>query len=115
MKLEWLEDGGVKTIMGSIPAIKFDESRCRKIWFNNMVATYTGWKDARNVPEKAMTFGDGTFFPKDVIHECLKILEKEYVAFPWQKGDVLLLDYLDVLHSRRSFEPPCRILASLYK
>ncbi|KAH9301178.1 hypothetical protein KI387_012761, partial [Taxus chinensis] len=65
MKLEWLEDGGVKTIMGPIPAIKFDESRGQKIWFNSMVAAYTGWKDARNDPEKAVTFGDGTPLPKD--------------------------------------------------
>lgn len=115
MKLEWLEDGGVKTIMGPIPAVKSDESRGRKIWFNSMVAAYTGWEDARNVPEKAVTFGDGTPLPKDVIHECLRILEDESVAFPWQKGDVLLLDNLAVLHSRRSFEPPRRILASLCK
>nr|GEW49451.1 clavaminate synthase-like protein At3g21360 [Tanacetum cinerariifolium] len=35
-------DDGVKTVMGPIPAIKFDETSQRKIWFNSMVATYTG-------------------------------------------------------------------------
>lgn len=114
MKLEWLEDG-VKTIMGPIPAIKFDETRERKVWFNSMVAAYTGWKDSRNDPVKAVTFGDGKPLPEDIIHDCLTILEEESVAFPWQKGDVLLLDNLAVLHSRRSFAPPRRILASLAK
>ncbi|KAI4965069.1 hypothetical protein ZWY2020_057561 [Hordeum vulgare] len=75
MKLEWTDDG-VKTVMGPIPAVKWDESRGRKIWFNSMVAAYTGWKDAR---------------------------------------DVLLIDNWAVLHSRRSFEPPRRVLASLCK
>lgn len=112
MKLEWMDDG-VKTIMGPIPAVKFDQTRGRKIWFNSMVAAYTGWKDARNDPVKAVTFGDGTPLPAEIIDDCLKILEGESVAIPWEQGDILLLDNLAVLHSRRSFEPPRRILASL--
>ncbi|RZC50167.1 hypothetical protein C5167_018595 [Papaver somniferum] len=111
-KLEWMEDG-VNSVMGPIPAIKYDKTRGRKIWFNSMVAAYTGWKDSRNDPVKAVTFGDGTPLPSDVIHECLKLLEEECVAIPWQKGDVLLIDNLAVLHSRREFNPPRRILASL--
>lgn len=114
MTLEWFEDG-VKTIMGPIPAIKYDKSRNRKIWFNSMVAAYTGWKDARNDPVKAVTFGDGQPLPGDIIHDCLKILEEESLAIPWQKGDVLLIDNWAVLHARRSFNPPRRVLASLCK
>ncbi|GLU22302.1 hypothetical protein SLE2022_383900 [Rubroshorea leprosula] len=114
MKLEWIEDG-VKTIMGPIPAIKYDKSRQRKIWFNSMVAAYTGWEDARNDPVKAVTFGDGKPLPADIIYDCLKILEEESVAIPWRKGDVLLIDNWAVLHARRSFDPPRRVLASLCK
>ncbi|KAM3699647.1 hypothetical protein ACJW30_05G042700 [Castanea mollissima] len=114
MKLEWLEDS-VKTIMGPIPAIKFDKTRQRKIWFNSMVSAYTGWEDARNDPVKAVTFGDGKPLPADIIYDCENILEEESVAFPWQKGDVLLLDNWAALHARRSFNPPRRILASLCK
>ncbi|XP_050161099.1 clavaminate synthase-like protein At3g21360 [Malus sylvestris] len=114
MKLEWLADG-VKSIMGPIPAIKYISTTQRKIWFNSMVAAYTGWQDARNDPVKAVTFGDGSPLPADIIHDCLKILEEESVAFPWRKGDVLLLDNLAVLHSRKLFTPPRRVLASLCK
>lgn len=114
MKLEWTEDS-VKTIMGPIPAIKLDESRNRKIWFNSMVAAYTGWKDTRNDPVKAVTFGDGNPLPHDAVLDCLNILEEECVAIPWKKGDILLLDNWAVLHSRRSFDPPRRVLASLCK
>ncbi|CAJ2661168.1 clavaminate synthase-like protein At3g21360 [Trifolium pratense] len=114
MTLEWLEDG-VKTVMGPIPAVKYDEVRKRKIWFNSMVAAYTGWKDERNDPVKAVTFGDGSPLPADVVYDCLNILEEESVAIPWHKGDVMLLDNWAVLHSRRPFDPPRRVLASLVK
>ncbi|KAH1055105.1 hypothetical protein J1N35_033170 [Gossypium stocksii] len=114
MKLEWLSNG-VKTVMGPIPAIKYDKSRQRKIWFNSMVAAYTGWEDARNDPVKAVTFGDGQPLPADIIYDCLKILEDECVPIPWKKGDVMLIDNLATLHSRRSFDPPRRVLASLCK
>ncbi|CAN8258559.1 unnamed protein product [Cochlearia groenlandica] len=115
MKLEWTEDGGAKTVMGPIPAIKYDESRNRKVWFNSMVAAYTGWEDKRNDPRKAVTFGDGMALPADIVHDCLRILEDECVAVPWQRGDVLLIDNWAVLHSRRPFDPPRRVLASLCK
>ncbi|KAI7985333.1 Clavaminate synthase-like protein [Camellia lanceoleosa] len=114
-RLEWMEDGGVKTVMGPIPAIKVDKSQQRKIWFNSMVTAYTGWEDARNDPVKAVTYGDGKPLPADIIYGCLKIMDEESVAIPWQKGDVLLLDNWAVLHSRRPCNPPRRILASLCK
>ena len=115
MKVEWTEDGA-KTIMGPIPANKEDETRQqRKTWFNSMVAAYTGWEDKRNDPKKAVTFGNGDPLPDHIIYDCLRILEEESVAIPWQKGDVLLIDNLAVLHARKPFTPPRRILASLCK
>jgi hypothetical protein len=52
----------------------------------------------------------------DIIHDCLKILEEESLAIPWQKGDVLLIDNWAVFtkkkiiglffHARRSFDSP---------
>jgi hypothetical protein len=97
MKLEWTGDR-VKTVTGPIPAVKLDERRGRKIWFVNMVAAYTGWKDARNGPVNTVTFGDGSPLTADVIDECEKILEEECVAIPWQQGDILLIDNWAVLH-----------------
>ncbi|GAB2250125.1 hypothetical protein Droror1_Dr00013484 [Drosera rotundifolia] len=114
-KLEWSGDV-VKTVMGPVPAIRFDESRQRKVWFNSIVFAYVGWEDARNNdPTKAVNFGDGRALPAHVVYDCQQILEEESAAIPWQKGDVLLIDNWAVLHSRRSFVPPRRILASLCK
>ncbi|GAB4842301.1 hypothetical protein Ancab_012271 [Ancistrocladus abbreviatus] len=109
-KLEWLDDM-VKVVMGPVPAIRFDESRQRKVWFNTIVIAYTNYEDARNDGNIAGEFGDGRPLPPHIVYDCEKILEEESVAIPWQKWDVLLLDNWAVLHSRRSFNPPCRVLA----
>ncbi|KAM2366388.1 hypothetical protein ACFX1X_005085 [Malus domestica] len=116
-RLEWLEDGGVKTIKGPILGIKCDSSTGqRKTWFNSIVIAYTEWKgDARNDPEKVVTFGDGSPLAADIIYDCQKILEVESVAIPWRKGDVLLLDNLAILHSRNPCTTPRRVLAALCK
>lgn len=115
MTLEWLADGNVKTISGPLPAIKLDEKREQKVWFNSMVAAYTGWKDARNDPKKAVIFGDGSPLSEEAVLGCLAILHEESVAIPWQPGDVLILDNIAVQHARRPFEAPRRVLASLCK
>ncbi|GJN32177.1 hypothetical protein PR202_gb20661 [Eleusine coracana subsp. coracana] len=51
-----------------------------------MAAAYTGWKDARNDRVKAITFGDDSPLPTDVIAECGKVLEEECVAILWHQG-----------------------------
>ena len=115
---EWLEDGTLKTITAVLPAIRTDSGdhrTNRKIFFNSMVAAYTGWNDSRNVGEKAVVLGDGKLTPisKDDIKDVLEIMEELTVAIPWQAGDVLLLDNRTAMHSRRPFNGPRRILASL--
>ncbi|CAL1387011.1 unnamed protein product [Linum trigynum] len=116
MKLEWIGDGSmVRTVIGPNPAIKHDRSRNRKVWFNGMVAGYTAFGDKRNDPTKSVAFGNGDPLPSDVVYGCLRIMEEESVAIPWQKGDVLLIDNWAVLHARKLFTPPRRILAALCK
>ena len=115
MSLEWLPDGNVKTVTSVLPGLREDKDSGQLAWFNSMVAAYTGWKDSRNVPEKAVTFGDSTLLPPAAVEECLRLMEDLSVAIQWKKGDVLLIDNHLVQHSRRSFVPPRRVLAALTK
>jgi hypothetical protein len=76
---------------------------------------YNGWKDSRNTPETALTYGDNTPMNKDDIDRATQILDELSVAFKWEKGDVVLVDNKLALHARKTFVPPRRILAALFK
>ena len=63
-----------------------------------------------------MLFGDGSPLGSDdlkaldAVHDYMRANQ---VAFDWEAGDALILDNNSVLHSRQSFTPPRRVLASL--
>lgn len=77
------------------------------------MAAYTGWKDVRNDPKRAVTFGDGTPLEERAVLACLDIMNEVCVDIQWQHGDVFLIDNELALHARRTFGPPRKIYAAL--
>ncbi|CAI5992541.1 unnamed protein product [Closterium sp. NIES-64] len=63
------------------------EEEVREAWFNSMVAAYTGWKDVRNYPTKAVTFGDGEVLPGEAVLAVEEEMERLAVAVPWRRGE----------------------------
>eukprot|EP00898_Chlorokybus_atmophyticus_P006350 jgi/Chlat1/6716/Chrsp50S06428 len=111
---EWLPDGSLKTTSAAMPAVRTDFRTGQKVFFNSIVAAYTGWNDSRNVGSKAVTHAhDGKPLDPDAIEAAVKIMTENKVAFRWQQGDVLLVDNMLSMHSRHSFVGPRVILASL--
>ena len=117
VKLEWLDDNDnlVKTVTKPIESIRTDTRTGKKTWFNSVIAAFTGWEDARNSPESAVTYGDGTKIPRKAIYDTLDVMNEAAVDINWATGDVFMLDNRTVMHARRPFEKPRRILASLVK
>lgn len=115
MELEWLEGNLLKTTTAVIPATKKDPRTGKTSWFNSIVAAFTGWKDTRNDPRKAVVFGDGSPLDADVLRRCQEIMNELAVAFEWKRGDVLMVDNWVTLHSRNSFKGERVIYASLWK
>lgn len=114
---EWLPNGDLKTITATLPAIRVDEGENRtqeKTFFNSVVAAFLGWNDTRNKGETAVMLGDvDEYCDSSGLQTAAAIMDEIAVAIPWQQGDVLLLDNRTTMHSRKPFEPPRRILASL--
>lgn len=115
---EWLPDGSLRTTSPVLPAVRRDEGEGRsgrKTFFNSVVAVFTGWNDSRNKGEAAILFADGSFLDPAVVQETAAMMEELAVAYPWQQGDVLLIDNHTVMHARRPFSGKRLITASLGK
>ncbi|MBR7890190.1 TauD/TfdA family dioxygenase [Marinomonas sp. A79] len=113
MRWEWLDDGNLKTETKVLDAIRYDEETQQKVFFNSIVAVYSGWDDARNQGRKAVTTANGDTMDDAVMAELIKQMDQNCVNFAWKPGDVLWLNNHAVLHARQPFEGERQILASI--
>jgi Taurine catabolism dioxygenase TauD, TfdA family len=114
--LIWQDNGNVKSVSSVLPAVKpLVHDTKRKVFFNSMVAAYTGWKDCRNDPAKAVTFGTGEPLDPKLIEKVRDTMERVSVVFPWEKYDTLCLDNNLCMHARQPFEGQRRTLAYVAK
>ncbi|MCI0663751.1 MAG: TauD/TfdA family dioxygenase [Acidobacteria bacterium] len=58
-------------------------------------------------------YGDGSPIEDAVLAEIREAFKRETVIFPWENGDILMLDNMLVAHGRRSYSGPRRILAGM--
>lgn len=109
---EWLADGGLRATTPVRPAVR-DLGGGRKSFFNQLIAASQGWKDVRNDPSKAVTFGDGSPLDRDAALVAAELGKELAFDIPWQKGDVALVDNFVAMHGRRTFTGTRKVLASL--
>ena len=109
---EWLADGCLRATTPVLPAVA-EAATGRKVFFNQLIAAFQGWKDSRNDPAKCIRFGDGSPLDQGAVKTAIELAEELTFDIPWQRGDVVLVDNLLVMHARRSFRGTRKILASL--
>ncbi|WP_438464954.1 TauD/TfdA family dioxygenase [Marinomonas sp. PE14-40] len=113
MSWEWLDNGDLRTQTNTLSAIRFDEETQQKVFFNSVVAVYTGWNDSRNTGKTAVETGKGELMDEATIDALVEQMDGKCVNFKWQNGDVLWVNNHTVLHARQPFEGDRRILASI--
>jgi len=114
---QWLENGDLRTESKTMHALVKNARSGREVFFNSVIAALQGWSDSRNDPKKAILFGDGSELQEAevaALADVAEMMRQTRVAFGWEQGDVLVIDNAAVMHSRESFTPPRRILASLW-
>lgn len=108
----WLDDGCLRAVTPVLQAV-YDLPDGRRSFFNQLIAAYRGWKDARNDPSKSITFGDGMPLDHDAVMTACAIADELSFDVPWQNGDVALVDNFVAMHGRRTFTGTRKVLASL--
>jgi len=77
--------------------------------YKSVLAVY---KHDDELPQN-VRFGDGSPIDVDVLHKVRRTMKSLAVAFPWQEGDLLVLDNLLVSHGRMPFSGPRKILVAM--
>lgn len=99
----WNEDGSLAAQTGALPAIKsFEEGR--KVFFNQIIAAYMGWKGVRENPSKALCYGDGSAFSKEFLEKIVEISRELAYDIAWQDGDVAIVNNHLAMHGRLPFK-----------
>ncbi|MET8014779.1 amino acid adenylation domain-containing protein [Streptomyces sp. NPDC005271] len=62
---------------------------------------------------RSCLFGDGTEIPDEAMHEILRVYQELEVSFPWERGDVMLLDNILTAHARNPFRGERELLVAM--
>ena len=109
---QWQHNGDLRATTPVLPAVR-DLGDGRFSFFNQLIAAFKGWKDTRNDPSKAITFGDDTTLNPDDIAKASELANEVTFDIPWQDGDLALVDNYTAMHGRRTFTGTRKVLASL--
>ncbi|HWB11279.1 MAG TPA: TauD/TfdA family dioxygenase [Pirellulales bacterium] len=109
---QWLDDGCLRATTPVLPATH-ELADGRRSFFNQLIAAYRGWKDARNDPSKSITCGDGTPLDAAGARTAAELADELTFDLQWERGDVALVDNHLVMHGRRTFSGTRKVLASL--
>jgi alpha-ketoglutarate-dependent taurine dioxygenase len=108
----WLAENSLRVTTPTLPAVK-TLGDGRRVFFNQLIAAFRGWKDSRNASEKSVRFGDDSEISADAMAVAIELGDALSFDLDWQAGDVALVDNLLVMHGRRPFQGQRRVLASL--
>ena len=109
---QWQTNNTLRVTTPVLPAIKLLADG-RRVFFNQLIAAFRGWQDARNSAEKSICFGDGSVINSADMAVAIDLADKLTFDIPWQTGDVVLLDNFLTMHGRRPFQGQRCVLAAL--
>ena len=123
VELSWRSGDRLRT-RGARPAVIPHPVTGEKTWFNQGQHWHVACLDPETsesmrslFPDdelpRHLFFGDGTPIPDEWMATILEVYDRLEVAFPWQKGDVVLLDNVLVAHGRNPFSGPRKILVAM--
>jgi alpha-ketoglutarate-dependent taurine dioxygenase len=123
IEFEWKEENRLKTQQVR-PAVARHPRTGEMVWFNQATAFHVSTLEPAlreallaELPEeevpKNVYYGDGSRIESAVLDDLREAYRQEMVAFPWQEGDLLMLDNMLVAHGRAPFVGPRKIVVGM--
>lgn len=121
LKQDWLE------ISQTRPALTVHPITNETVWFNqahlyDFNPKLLGWKNyiasklfyfRKSTRLHEVEFADGSPIPRKNFYHILDVLNANTVAYPWKKGDFMVLDNILTMHGRAPFKGKRRVLTAL--
>ena len=119
----WKGDGGLRT-MQCCPAVERHPVTGEWVWFNQAHLFHISSRDPEerevlealygldDLPRNTL-FADGSPIDDGVLEEVRAVLDAETVIFPWEAGDVLMLDNMLAAHARTPFKGPRKVIVAM--
>jgi len=120
---EWKDGDGLRTRQ-LCQAVETHPATGEQVWFNQAHLFHISAREAEerevleeiygieNVPRNTF-FADGSTISDEIFDEVRAVLDAETVAFPWEEGDVLMLDNMLVAHARSPFKGPRKVIVAM--
>ncbi|MEM7482389.1 MAG: TauD/TfdA family dioxygenase [Acidobacteriota bacterium] len=123
IELEWKAGDRLRTRQHR-PAIRRHPVTDEEIWFNHALFFHTSSLDSEmrrtllaDLGEEGLPYatyyGDGSPIEPEVTAAIRQAYEQETIAFPWQTGDVLMLDNLCFAHGRRPYRGERQVVVAM--
>ncbi|HLP88085.1 MAG TPA: amino acid adenylation domain-containing protein [Nostocaceae cyanobacterium] len=123
IEFEWYNDNGLVTRQIR-PALAVHPKTGESVFFNQIQLHHISYLDTevRNsllsifgeskLPRNVY-FGDGTAISDSEIAEINEVYEQSKISFPWQKGDIIMLDNMLAAHGRNPFLGQRKIVVAM--
>lgn len=120
---EWKEQGKLRTRQ-RCQGVEHHPATGERVWFNQAHLFHVSNLPAEaresledqlgieNLPRNVY-FADGSPIDDSMLDEVRAVLAEETVTFPWQVGDVLMLDNMLVAHARTPFKGPRKVVVAV--
>jgi len=121
IELEWREGDRLRTRQVCQAVASHPQTGAR-VWFNQAHLFHISHLpgelrqsllDAAGELPRDASFGDGSPISEPDLAEIRAAYDAETIAFPWQKGDVLVVDNMLVAHGRRPYRGARRVVVGM--